>query len=343
MAPQIAHGAVAEIPPAVPFRTGKVDAMKRPLGRGSEPQVPIQSGRNRLCFGRPVLHKHDVAGLFGIRCAAVPSPGATDPDVNFAHGADRSRLNQLNHAAVVVAGMDLRAHLRGDLGPSSGLSNDARFPDVVSQRLFAIHVLAELQCRKRGKGVRVFTGTDNDGVELVGMVVELAKVGQSACPGMCFGSPTEVIGVDIAQRNDVLRRHRLQVARASSTGANHGDVELLVQIPAPQNGSAANVRQPLPAISSPLAVQEAATIHGRRVFGLVHSTAWHRRPSVVDSVATVEPHDNRVSTILPSGSRPATKALSGSTRHSSEFSKTIAFVQKTILVAANVFSSRFPL
>jgi hypothetical protein len=71
------------------------------------------------------------------------------------------------------------------------------------------------------------------------------------------GSPTEVIGVDIAQRNDVFRLHRLQVARASSTGANDGDVEPLVQIPASQNGwrsercSAGNCRR----------TQEAPTIH----------------------------------------------------------------------------------
>ena len=42
VAAQIAHGAAAEIPPAIPFRSGKIDVVKRALGCRTEPQIPMQ-------------------------------------------------------------------------------------------------------------------------------------------------------------------------------------------------------------------------------------------------------------------------------------------------------------
>ena len=88
--------------------------------------------------------------------------------MGFAHRADRAGLDQLDDAAVVVAGVDLRAHLRGDLRLGRRLADDAGLPDVVRQRLLAVDVLAELQGRQRGEGVRVLAGADDDGVELAG-------------------------------------------------------------------------------------------------------------------------------------------------------------------------------
>jgi hypothetical protein len=42
------------------------------------------------------------------------APSLADPDVHFGHIADAARLNDLHHAAVVVARVNLRPHLGGD-------------------------------------------------------------------------------------------------------------------------------------------------------------------------------------------------------------------------------------
>src|SRR5207249_3425009 len=46
MAAEVAHRAVAKVPPAIPFRTWKIDFVKRPLRRRTQPQVPIETFGN---------------------------------------------------------------------------------------------------------------------------------------------------------------------------------------------------------------------------------------------------------------------------------------------------------
>src|SRR5437867_11099846 len=97
-----------------------------PLRRGTEPQVPIGTG------GR---------GRASRELAAAVSRG--DPDVAFGDFADRARFSELDDAAIVVAGVNLRPHLRdellllGQLGQRAGLENRMR------ERLLAIDVLAQ--------------------------------------------------------------------------------------------------------------------------------------------------------------------------------------------------------
>ena len=56
--------------------------------------------------------------------------------------ADRPGLNEFDHAAIVVVGVVLRSHLRDHVCVAGRHANDARFFDVVSQRLFAVDMLA---------------------------------------------------------------------------------------------------------------------------------------------------------------------------------------------------------
>ena len=77
-----------------------------------------------------------------------------------------ARLDVLDDAAVVVAGVDLRAHLRGDAGLPGSLADEPRLLHVVRERLLAVDVLLQLQGGQRGERVRVLGGADNDGVEL---------------------------------------------------------------------------------------------------------------------------------------------------------------------------------
>src|SRR5947209_2061692 len=93
MAGHVGEGAAAEIPPAAP-EEGVVGAVIGTVRRGTEPEVPGDVFRNgRRVFG-------SVAGsVFG-----------TDPDVHFTYRADGAGFNQLDDAAVILTGVDLRAH-----------------------------------------------------------------------------------------------------------------------------------------------------------------------------------------------------------------------------------------
>ena len=155
VAAEIAHRPVAEIPPAIPLGPWHIDLVERPRRRRAKPQIPLETRRNGVRRRRPVLHEHDVGGGLGVRLGGVQAPGARDPDVTFGDPADRAGLDQFDDAAVVVSRMDLGAHLRGDAGLGCGFADDARFLHVVSEGLFAVDVLLQLQGRQRGKCVGV--------------------------------------------------------------------------------------------------------------------------------------------------------------------------------------------
>ena len=53
VASQVAHGTVAEVPPAIPFRTGVVDLVKWPFWRGPKPQIPVEPFGNRHVLAGP--------------------------------------------------------------------------------------------------------------------------------------------------------------------------------------------------------------------------------------------------------------------------------------------------
>ncbi len=111
---EVGHGAAAEVPPAIPFRTRHVHAVEGPARRRSEPQLPVQSTRHRHLLFRPFGGPHDVAVLLRF-FLALPTPGARYPHMSLAHRPDGAALNQFDDAAIIGAGVDLRAHLRGDV------------------------------------------------------------------------------------------------------------------------------------------------------------------------------------------------------------------------------------
>ena len=115
MAAKVGHRAIAEIPPAVPLRSGEVDLVERPLGRGPEPQVPVEIVGHGHRFRGPLGDEHDVLVRLGL-FLRLQAPGPADPHVHLAHRADRAGLNQFDDAAIVGHAVDLGAHLRGDAG-----------------------------------------------------------------------------------------------------------------------------------------------------------------------------------------------------------------------------------
>ncbi len=101
------------------------------------------------------------------------SVGRSPPDqalphqyVGLADRADGAGANQLDDPAVIVGGVDLRAHLRGDLGLGGELRDGAGLVDGVRERLLAVHVLLHPQGQGRGRRVGVVGRADDHGVDV---------------------------------------------------------------------------------------------------------------------------------------------------------------------------------
>src|SRR6185295_7449171 len=225
VAAQVAHRARTEVPPAVPLGTGEVDRVEGPHRRGADPEVPVEVGGNRHLFLGPFHGADDVVVRGGLLGRLEP-PDAADPDVALGDLADRARLDELDHAAVVVARVDLRARLGGDLRLLRGVLDDAGFPDAVGEGLLAVDMLAHLEGGQRREGVGMLGDGDDDGVEVLRVVEDLAEVLVLLRVGVQLGGGLDAAGVDVADRDDVLAGDALHVRRGLPAGADAGDVEL---------------------------------------------------------------------------------------------------------------------
>ena len=152
--------------------------------------------------------------------------------MTLADRADGAALDQLDDAAVIVRGMNLRAHLRGDFGLDRRFGDEARFPDGVGERLFAVNVLARPKRRHGRESVRVLCRADHDGVEALVIVVKLAEVDVFLGSAMFLRRLAKALLVDVAQSDNVFAGHVRGVAGPAAAGADDSDVELLVRRPA---------------------------------------------------------------------------------------------------------------
>jgi hypothetical protein len=151
--------------------------------------------------------------------------------MHFAHRTHCTSVNQLHDTPVIIAGVQLRAHLCGGFALGSGGSNHASFPDVVRQRLFAIHMLIELQSRQGCERVSVFASADNNRVKPVCLVVHFAEIGEFRGLGMLLGGGSDVRLVYVAERDNVFRCYFAHVCTATTAATDDGDVQPFVQIP----------------------------------------------------------------------------------------------------------------
>ena len=88
--------------------------------------------------------------------------------MDFVHRPDDAGVENFLDLAPRRRGVPLVAHLRGQLRIlCRGLADEARFPNIVSERLLAIDVLAMGQREVGGERVRVLRRGDHDGVEVV--------------------------------------------------------------------------------------------------------------------------------------------------------------------------------
>src|SRR5262249_13100836 len=101
------------------------------------------------------------------------------------------------------------------------------------ERFLAVDVLAELERRERRVDVRVLAGAHDHRVESLGVVEQLAEVGEGDGVLVPAGGGGQVLGVHVTQGGDVLGLGDLTHVAATATPAtDDGDVDLAVQITA---------------------------------------------------------------------------------------------------------------
>ena len=158
VADPVADRAVAERHPAPPSAR-QVEGMVRPLLGRTEPEVPVEAGRNFLLLAQPRQH---VDGGVDVGTAAMDRVDVADgavPDP-LAERADR------------VEGVALVAELGHDLVFLGGLHQGPDLADGVRQRLLAVDVLAPFDRGHRRHGVGMVRRADDHRVDLVAHLVE---------------------------------------------------------------------------------------------------------------------------------------------------------------------------
>ena len=240
MAAQVGHRAVAKVPPAIPFGPGNVDIVEGSLGRGPSHRSQSSSfGTAWTSFGR-VLHKDDVVVLLGSSSLCSPrrarptrAPRCTAPIA--------PRPNQFDDAAIVVAGVDLNAHLRGHFGLRGSLANQrgppTRCASAASRNRRACppcsagSVANACVCSQvlttTASNSRAWSYTRRKSENFLGLRM------------LCRCLVDRILR-NVAQRHDILARNSRQVRCSAPTNTNASDVQLVVQVsPAQERRSTA--------------------------------------------------------------------------------------------------------
>ncbi len=153
---------------------------------GTEPQVPVEMGRNRR------------EGFV----AFLAAESANDPDVHLADLPDRTAPDQFDHPAVVAAGMNLRPDLGHPPGFARQFGHHPRLGDGPGQRLFAVEMPPAAQGRDARHGVSVVRGGHHDGIEIL-LVHQPPKVPVGLRIGKFLRHRGDAICVHVAESRDV--------------------------------------------------------------------------------------------------------------------------------------------
>ena len=139
MTPHVAEDTVAKVPTPIPVQVSAfpVTLIVGAFTCWTEPAVPVEPLRNFLCRQDGIADRIDTA---------------TTPDVSLGYGTNSPRLDQLPHASKVVSGMDLGAHLGGDLVLLAlfgvGIPHLAGLKHIVGERFLTVDVQALLHRSK---------------------------------------------------------------------------------------------------------------------------------------------------------------------------------------------------
>ncbi len=199
--------------------------MERPRRRRPQPEIEVHRvGRFHLLL-EPVddldalVKAVRLVELLG-RGGVLQAPGPVGPDVHLAHRADDAGIQHLFDPAPHRRRVPLVPHLGRELWIlRGGLANQPRLPDVVGQRLLAIHVLAVGQRQVGRERVRVLGGGDDHRVELAHVVEHLPEIVQPARLGEAGGRGLDRVVVHVAEDGDVLVWMRARCGVRGATAA----------------------------------------------------------------------------------------------------------------------------
>ena len=151
MAAEISQATAAEIPEIAP-RDWRVGRMVRAHLAWSDPQIPVDPGRDRWRFSGTA------------RQLLVP-PIRPHPRVHLPHRANRPVPDPLARQADADVGVPNIAHLRGDAQGLGHLSDLARLPHVVCEWLLAEHMFASSHSDDRYVGMQVVRRGTKNGID----------------------------------------------------------------------------------------------------------------------------------------------------------------------------------
>ena len=153
---------------------------------------------------------------------------AIGPDVRFVNFADGTVPNEFAELARAFGSLALVAHLRGDFFLARGLGELAGFPDGMSERLFAIDMLAKLDGVHGGEGVMMIRSGDDDRVDVLLFIEHLAIIFILFRFRKFFEGAGAVRPIDIAKCDDVFAAHSIDIAGALAGDADGGDVQAFI-------------------------------------------------------------------------------------------------------------------
>ncbi len=208
----IGEGTATKVPPVPPVEV-------RPTGvvwlfrNGAEPEVPIKI-------------PWDGCRELGV---TFSSAGAgSDPDVDFADFADRTRADEFHNPAIVCASVNLGAHLRDPIRFAGKFGNVPDFRDGAAKGLLTVDVFAGLHGGDTGDGMGVI-GSGNHHCIQVLLLYQLAKILVGLGGGKLLRDRGEAVLVDVAEGCDVCDILELPDAVTALPGRSYNsDVDLLV-------------------------------------------------------------------------------------------------------------------
>ena len=151
--------------------------------------------------------------------------------MHLAHGADDAGGEPFFEEADGFGGVPLIAHLRLHFGATRGLGDRAGFANRVREGLLAIHVFAGRQGRERDDGVRVVGCGNDDGVDVLLFFQHHAVVHVGFRRRVTGEGRRGVVGIDVAERDDVLAGAGFEVGGTLALGADAdgGEVEFIAR------------------------------------------------------------------------------------------------------------------
>ena len=130
--------------------------------------------------------------------------------MDVAHLPDRPAAEEFHEPEVAGMLVVLRPHLGRQPLLGRELGNEPRLLDGVGEGLLAVDMEAAAEGADSGRGVVVVGGGDDDGVELL-VGKHRPVVGESGGGREPARSGSEGGRIDVAEGNDVLPRHRIEV------------------------------------------------------------------------------------------------------------------------------------